>query len=742
MRTPAVHRFMSRLRAWYRLWSRGRTVQPLRPILEWLGRYPLLLLFTALPLLCVWGQFEAMGLPRLFLAEDAKTSFYAGFFTALLLAEVCFIGYLLDSDERWAIARRGSKPWGTSPSVTWYFFGTLTYPLGVALLVIPPLRTERYAFAAGVFVAIGIPLVCLLLVAETLRRRYLAGRQRWRWLQSSVGLLTRHYPTRIPVLHLLQLGFAALYVLSYFGLAWLASREQATWATPAVVICALLGILTAIYGAVHFFFPIHTPGALLAAAAALLLVARVGSDEAVYWQLLQEAPPPAYADSSLATAAEARLLSDDDTLSAWLKQMREAPPGPLGPPTEAGVTKCAPGPRPRLALLATSGGGIRAALWTARTLEELENIDGFSRYVRLVSGASGGMVGAGLWVASMESRDRPSLSANLSRAMEQDSLSPVALSMLLPFDKGRGHALEQAWIKHSRDVLKRDFADLKPGEEAGWRPSLIYSPMIIEDGRRLLVSNLDLSTLVRVKASTLSASGNDPAGSPLSLSGIQLFQLFPQRQKGLSVATAARMSASFPYVSPAAQLPTIPRVRVVDAGYYDNYGVDLLAMWIKEHSQWLRECTSGVLLIQIRDQLENGRRTQVLLNKTPSWLHQALAGLTSPPEAVLSARNASMSFRNDELIGLLQSEFNAEESCFFTTVAFELDKNAPLSWSLSSKDKRLIEESASSHEFRTQLSAVEKWLKATPEELALAKQQSRCPGAPAAPLNSVSRTPE
>ena len=39
------------------------------------------------------------------------------------------------------------------------------------------------------------------------------------------------------------------------------------------------------------------------------------------------------------------------------------------------------------------------------------------------------------------------------------------------------------------------------------------------------------------------------------------------------------MNASFPYISPAVSLPVDPPRRVVDAAYYDNYGVNLAAAW-------------------------------------------------------------------------------------------------------------------------------------------------------------------
>ena len=42
-------------------------------------------------------------------------------------------------------------------------------------------------------------------------------------------------------------------------------------------------------------------------------------------------------------------------------------------------------------------------------------------------------------------------------------------------------------------VPGRPFRELAAGEAEGWRPSLVFSPMLLEDGRRLLISNLDLA---------------------------------------------------------------------------------------------------------------------------------------------------------------------------------------------------------------------------------------------------------
>ena len=37
----------------------------------------------------------------------------------------------------------------------------------------------------------------------------------------------------------------------------------------------------------------------------------------------------------------------------------------------------------------------------------------------------------------------------------------------------------------------------------------------------------------------------------------------------------------------------------MDAGYYDNYGVNLAAAWAYQYRDWIRNNTSGLALIQI-----------------------------------------------------------------------------------------------------------------------------------------------
>jgi hypothetical protein len=721
-----------------RSWWRGETAQPLRPLVEWLGRYPLLLVLQALPVSIVWGAFDALGLPSLFFHDVPRVTFVAAFMAAMLLGQQCFIGYLLDADEPWALAPRWGKPGGVPPTIRWYLFRTGTYPLWLVALSLPSLIDRHFAFLFGVLAAVGV-MVLLTRGAERLQCWYESDRQRHPWLRRIEETFFRRRSTHIVVLHVLQAGLLTVFALGYLLVAvHVALSESSGWVSPAVVICVAIGLCGALYGALRFFFPAHHMGALVLSGVLVVFAGRGCADVSLYDELSLP-QPPAYASASLAPPRDAGLLGDGEALEAWLARMRaEPPPGAVWPTrgetqlaSGQAAMRCEPGPRPRLALVATSGGGIRAAVWTAHVLSKLqgpEGVPGFHRYVRLVTGASGGMVGAGAWVAGLQPGGLPE-AESLPVMVRQDSLSAAAIALLLPFGESRGRALESAWVRHTGGLLGRTFGELRRGEAEGWLPSLVYSPMLVEDGRRLLVSNLDLSALTSSEASSLvvERTGDEPREKPrsrLSLSGVQLFQLFPRKQSAFPVAAAARMSASFPYMSPASALPTSPRVRVVDAGYYDNYGVDLAVQWLHAHREWVRECTSGVVLIQIRDHLGNGRRTKL----QAAGADEVLGGLMSPLEAVLRARESSMSFRNDALLSLVQDELNVSEPCFFTTAIFEFAETAPLSWALTAHDMARLEHAADSPALRARVDAVREWFTASPEAWQWAREHGLCPG--------------
>ena len=369
--------------------------------------------------------------------------------------------------------------------------------------------------------------------------------------------------------------------------------------------------------------------------------------------------------------------------------------------------------RPKLVLVAVTGGAARSAFWTAVVLDRLERtIPEFGPRVRIISGASGGMLGTACYVKHRQDVARNGGNPDASSPGDpSDWVDAVPLNSMEPLAKHI--ALSEIWRSMSSGpqvedrgiVLERDWSDLRfpikdlaPLEKAGKIPSLIFSPMLVEDGRRLLISNLDLfrdaegkelpSTIVKSSGSQLLHTRTRRKAHELgtgdydySLSGIEFFRVFPHSD-GLLLSTAVRMSATFPYVSPAVNLPTIPPRRVVDAGYYDNYGIQVAAAWVRQNRDWLAEHTSGVLLLQIRDSVSDRERLDID-DARPGFLSwgNATRGfqfLTSPVDGFTEARYTSSAFRNDEAVESLNRLFAdrmkglvEHEGDFFTTAIFE-----------------------------------------------------------------------
>jgi predicted acylesterase/phospholipase RssA len=408
--------------------------------------------------------------------------------------------------------------------------------------------------------------------------------------------------------------------------------------------------------------------------------------------------------------------------------------------------------KPPLALVCASGGGSRAALWTMSVLARLERAFlagaggrppvAFPYHVRLVTGASGGMLAGAAYVCSL---DTPSPGGT-------DGLPPVAIRRYIPpgasappelddlvaasgenflnaaahqlgwadlwsiffparLKEDRGWAIERAWRAAFGGLLDRTFDDLRLGEQAGWRPSLIFSPMLIEDGRQLFVSNLSLRAVTQNRARVI---GSDDDLTLISREGVEFFELFPEARRAFQVGTAVRMSASFPYLLPATPLPTNPPRRVVDAGYYDNFGVGIAVSWLANHLDWVRANTSGVVLIQIRDgESEASRRREEVTDSFPSLIDRGLQWATSPPEGLWQSRAAANVFRNDSLLYLVTQLLRARgfPPDFFATSTFELvrGEDVSLSFSLTPEERRWVTEGAASPAVTKRVESVVDW---------------------------------
>jgi hypothetical protein len=144
------------------------------------------------------------------------------------------------------------------------------------------------------------------------------------------------------------------------------------------------------------------------------------------------------------------------------------------------------------------------------------------------------------------------------------------------------------------------------------------------------------------------------------------------------VATAARLSATFPYVSAEAQAshgPAKARVHVGDGGYYDNSGVLSALEWLEEASSALQGHPVLLLLIDAEPGApEAGKRW--------SWQRQ----LTAPLDTLLNVRTSSQLMRSNFELGIGLRQLRAGESALtVSTIPFHFTTSAPapLSWHLT-----------------------------------------------------------
>jgi hypothetical protein len=392
--------------------------------------------------------------------------------------------------------------------------------------------------------------------------------------------------------------------------------------------------------------------------------------------------------------------------------------------------------RPRIVVVAASGGAYRATFWAAHMLDHLmeqsgrgASLDGLADHVRLVTGASGGMVGATYFAVcgGTEGRQGP---WSLARIIERDvlepagtsrceplereasapidSLLPVAdhfarrdlLEVLVPRPAGidRGIVLERQWRS-----IAVTFDRMLELQEREHRPALIFSPTIAETGTPLEIGSL--------------TAGAGPA----ALSRSNLFDAFPNAHRSLLLSTAARLSATFPVITPAARLPTLPEpLHVVDAGYFDNDGIDSAAAYLRREEvlSWLSRHSSGVVLIALRAfPAERGaapfrsERCPAPAEPGPSpeggvaalagdaWLSvkEALPDVPAPLRAVMEVRIAAAQVRTSTTVAHVAAVLKAR-GVAFDFVTFENSTSVNMSWYLKRSELRCLRDAVNAPE--------------------------------------------
>jgi hypothetical protein len=161
------------------------------------------------------------------------------------------------------------------------------------------------------------------------------------------------------------------------------------------------------------------------------------------------------------------------------------------------------------------------------------------------------------------------------------------------------------------------------------------------------------------------------------------------------VTSAVRLSATFPYVTPAARAHRIgeadystPTYHVVDGGYYDNYGMATLVEWLNDELEHGEIKEAEVLVIRILSM-------PVGVGQSPDdsrgFFYQSFVPVTT----LNNVRGAGQLSHSQVEFDLLQKRWrergDQRVNIELATFAFPAD-TAPLSWHLTEMQKQAIKQ--------------------------------------------------
>lgn len=221
------------------------------------------------------------------------------------------------------------------------------------------------------------------------------------------------------------------------------------------------------------------------------------------------------------------------------------------------------------------GGASRSGYWTAAVLGKLEDTTkgDFSKHLFCLSGASGGSVGNGAFLALLKFRNglpqndsafkqgageylkSDFLTYTIARMLGPDFIRPL---IPLPFIDDRAAALEQAIDKGEPSFLRQKFttplSSLIPftnGNDS--LPMIFINATRMQDGRPSVISTIKLD--YHAFGKRVDILGRLEDGQDIKLS------------------TSVVLGARFPYISPAGRIDSS---YYVDGGYFDNSGAGIV----------------------------------------------------------------------------------------------------------------------------------------------------------------------
>lgn len=652
---------------------------------------------------------------------------------ALLLALWCFLsGYFARATERYVLtpSQRDGIPLALRVHVPRLLPLLPALAVAQVLLTLPHAATELErtglgnVWAALAAIAIGGAMVLLMYLRAGLISRFQASRLGKVFGQAMEPKLPHTLDARIS-----RFGAVAavgrVFIFSV-NLLWLAAFAGSIVAP--IAIGRTLGPFLLIAGGCISVLGIGFWGALMAKRLELPLFRIV----LAVIVLIQVLPLGWNIDSYDIRVTAPRSSGDRETLEAALARWE-------GDKSEL--------QRRTLVIVATAGGGIRAAQWTSTVLATLgERFPAFNRSLFAISGVSGGALGATFYAASLHpdavaclasrggnEATSARLRAGVLAAMGGDDYLSPPLYRLLFSDllsqafnldlPDRAAALEQSWERSwalrwsdlggdacagAATLFGRAFLALwaDAAKQNQWLPELLLNGTSMGSGQRLVTTAIDLPR---------PAPELVPAQQRVLLK-LPPFDLFDVLCSDIPVSTAANNAARFPLVEPAGRLtlrsdcsdaasPALQHDRIVDGGYFENFGADTARNLILEIAGLLRGRPSSqrpnLLVVLISSDPEVGA---ILKDSGGPDLGEppgAFTDLLGPAYAVYAARTAhgvEASYRLSEAVADLQ-QLAPDAFARIGLAEFSLEalgeiaqpvREAPLGWILTPRTAEAI----------------------------------------------------
>lgn len=354
--------------------------------------------------------------------------------------------------------------------------------------------------------------------------------------------------------------------------------------------------------------------------------------------------------------------------------------------------------RPKLIIVNTSGGGSRSALWTLGVLQKADSeLNGhLSASIQLITGASGGMIGASYFRELLLRKELGILHDPYSQRYREnigkDLLNKLSFSAStrdlffryqkfeynqMYYPKDRGYAFEEQLHENTDGFMDHTLGYYAPFEKSGTIPIMIFTPTIINDGRRLLMSSQSLCFLANNR--------KDAARLSRSYENIDFQSFFKTcNPNDVRFSSVMRSSSTFPFVMPMVTLPSNPEVQLMDAGIRDNYGGKITMEFLHAMKDWIRENTSGVIIVQIRD-------TKKILDNESYHQVSLIDKLSLPFGNMYKNFPRTQDFDQEELFAIGSQQFTFPVDLVSFNLREDKKERISLSWHLTSQEKLKIE---------------------------------------------------